>query len=330
MKTLSKFFAFVALFSVISLGGCQRVDLHHGLQEIETEELLVLLHQNGIDAKKEKEVNGQDVSWKISIKEIDEARARQILMANNLPHHRELGLSGVYKDKGLIPTPDEQKARFLLALKGEIINSLHKIPGIVDVDVVLNIPEGSEFADMDPVKKRPTASVVVKTRNDATVALIVTESKVQKFVANTVPNLDPNDVAVIVSRMDTGSAATPISPSPVSNPSPSANNGESPDSPFVAQANMVDVAGIHVDEESAGRFKLYIAGLLTLLMGVSGFLIYNIFQFNRLRLKVQKGARMEKSSSLSGAQTSGFLGEGAPSQGVEGTFDVGASQKQIH
>jgi hypothetical protein len=29
---------------------------------------------------------------------------------------------GVYKEKGLIPTPDEQKARFLLALKGEIIN----------------------------------------------------------------------------------------------------------------------------------------------------------------------------------------------------------------
>lgn len=329
MKTWSKFFAFIALFSLISLSGCQRVDLHHGLEEIEAEELLVLLHQNGIDAKKEKEVNGQDISWKISIKEIDEARARQILIANNLPRHRELGLSGVYKDKGLIPTPDEQKARFLLALKGEIINSLHKIPGVVDVDVVLNVPEGGEFADMDTVKKRPTASVVVKTRNDAVVSLAVTESKIQKFVANTVPNLDPNDVAVIVSRTDTGSAAVPISPSPASAPSPSVNNGEVLDA-LLPQAAMVDVAGVRVDEESVGRFKFYMAGLLTLLMGVSGFLIYNIFRFNHLRLKVQKGVRMEKAPGLGGGQTSGFLGEGAPSQGVEGTFDVGASQKQLH
>src|SRR5262249_52939018 len=151
-------------------------------------------------------------------------------IANNLPHRRELGLSGVYREKGLIPTPDEQKARFLLALKGEIINSLQKIPGVVDVDVVLNVPNDNEFADLDPVKRKPTASVVVQPRNDELVAQTVTEDKIQRFVANTVPNLDPNDVTVIVPRSDTGAPPMGINNPTIatapSTPPPNTEDGE--------------------------------------------------------------------------------------------------------
>lgn len=322
-------FIFVAFLTLLSFSGCQRMDLHHNLEEIEADELLVILHQNGIDARKEKEVVGQDVSWKISVKEADGAKARQILIANNLPHRKELGLSGVYKEKGLIPTPDEQKARYLLALKGEIINSLHKIPGVVDVDVVLNVPNENEFAEMDPVKKRPTASVVVKTKNDADVAQNVTEGKLQKFVANTVPNLDPNDVTVIVSRTDTGASPIDLSPrSPVTSPPPSPGEDAIPSQPSEA---LAEVAGLRIDEGSVGRFKFYIVTLLFLLMGVSGLLLYNIMKFNRVKRKVQKGTRVEPMPSAIGGSvpSAGLLGEGAPPPGMEGTFDVNSSKKQF-
>ena len=156
----------VALFCLLAMGGCQQADLHHGLEEMEADQVLNVLHQNGIKADKVKEVQGQEVSWKVSVPSRDLARARQILITHNMPRRKELGLSGVYKEKGLIPTPDEQKARYLLALKGEIINSLEKIPGVVDADVVLNIPAEDEFSELRAAERRPTASVVVRTEGD--------------------------------------------------------------------------------------------------------------------------------------------------------------------
>jgi len=330
--------SFLGIFLLlIAFSGCKKVDLHHNLQEIEVDEIMVILHQNGIEAKKVKEVAGQEVSWTVSVAEKDLPRARQILVSNNLPRRRELGLSGVYKEKGLIPTPDEQKARFLLALKGEIINSLQMIPGVVDADIVLNVPSESEFSELDPVKKRPTASVVVRTRNDEYVAQTVTEGKVQRFVANSVPNLDPNDVAVIVTRSDTGSPAiasqttpAPGGPSPPGLMIPPSQMEEGELSSLLpATGEMVELAGVRLDPESVGRFKGYMIGLLLLLVGVSLFLLFNIVRLNRMRLKVQRASRSDR-VALGGGQSAGLLGEGQPGQGgVEGTFDVGAGQRQF-
>ncbi len=322
---------YILTFILLAFGGCQKVALHHNLQETEVDEILVILYQNGIEAQKVKEMVGQEVSWAISVAEKDSAKARQILISNNLPRRRELGLSGVYKDKGLIPTPDEQKARFLLALKGEIINSLIKIPGVVDADVVLNVPTESEFGELDPVKRRPTASVVVRTRSDEIVAQTVTEGKLQRFVANTVPNLDPNDVAVIVSRTDTGAPAV-ASRSPFAAPplNPDEEEGEFPElQPLGGESEVVDLAGLKLDKDSVGRFKGYMIGLLSLLMGVSLFLLYNIVRLNRMRLKVQRATGPTR-QALGGREGIGLLREGqAASHGaIEGTFDVGAGRRQ--
>jgi type III secretion protein J len=327
------FLIFLLLFFA---AGCGEAALNHTLQEIEADEILVTLNQNNIQAaKKREEGTGQEVSWMVTVKSKDENMARQILRANNLPRKRELGLSGVYKEKGLIPTPDEQKARFLLALKGEIINSLLKIPGVVDVDVVLNVPNENEFADLDPVKRKPTASVVVRTRNDEMAAQTVTEGKIQRFVANTVPNLDANDVAVIVSRADTGAGpAAFYNPTPTVSPNPVVpfpEDGEPIDlAPLpTGNADVVSLAGLKLDRASVGRFKFYIIGLLLLLVGVSGFLLFNIMRLNRMRLRVQRGMRAERGTLAAGGGSAGLLGEGPPGAGaMEGTFDVGAEQRR--
>lgn len=340
MKMRNQFFAAVTI-AVCLLGGCRMVDLHHNLEEIEADEILVTLNQHGIDAKKVKEVAGQDVSWNVLTNEKDLAAARQILLANNLPRRRELGLSGVYKEKGLIPTPDEQKARFLLALKGEIINSLRKIPGVVDADVVLNVPSESEFDELDPVKKRPTASVVVRTRNDEQVAQMVTEGKLQRFVANSVQNLDPNNVSVIVTRIDSIASSAvaerlPLPPPPLAVPGgqaegdlEGATRGEGHEAVYES-GEMVDLAGLKLDAASVKRFKAYIIGLLSVLGVVSFFLLFNIVRLNRMRVRVQRGKKLAQPViGGAGDATRGLLGEGAGLGGsaMEGTFDVGSDTR---
>lgn len=312
------------------LMGCREIALHHNLEELEADEILVALQQNGIVAKKEKELEGQEVSWTVLVQDKDLAPARQILITNSLPKRKELGLSGVYKDKGLIPTPDEQKARFLLALKGEIINSLEKIPGVIDADVILNVPQENELSELDPNKKRPTASVVIRTRNDEAVVHSMSEGKLQRFVANTVQNLDPNDVSVIITRGDPGMGpAQPTSPFAATQTSPViAGTADHARGSLVSASpeDTVELAGIRLDKESVGRFKFYIIGLLMLVLAISVFLLYNIMRLNRMRMKVQRAGRSSR-AALEGGQPQGYLGDGAQG-GMAGTFDVNSGQRQ--
>lgn len=316
---------FALLLSILlAATGCREVGLHHNLEEAEADEILVVLNQHGIQATKEKEISGQDVSWKLMVSGDHVAQARQILLSNNLPNKRELGLSGVYKDKGLIPTPDEQKARYLLALKGEIINSLQKIPGVVDADIVLNVPQENNFAELDPVKKKPTASVVIRTHNEDLIAQTMTEAKVQRFVANTVPNLDPNDVTVIVSRGEPSLAARGLSEASTSPMGTTGLKEEASDLiPLpMAAPGLVEFAGLQVGESSVGRFKAYMVGLLLLLMGVSTGLLYNVVRLNRLKLKIQKPTQASQ-GALAGGPNSGLLQGGLEPGGIEGAFNVG-------
>ncbi|MBI2083122.1 MAG: hypothetical protein HYT76_06090 [Deltaproteobacteria bacterium] len=308
---------FLVLLVLALMAGCQKADLHHDLTEIEADEIINLLHQNTIEAEKRKEVSGQEVSWVVVVPKLDLPDARRILIANSFPKRKELGLSGVYKEKGLIPTPDEQKARFLLALKGEIINSLEKIPGVVDADVVLNVPDEDEFAEFESAEKRPTASVVIRSRSGDDLSL--TEGKVQRFVANSVPKLNPNDVAVIISRTG-GTTIAPSSTSTLLPPSTGVPPAVSVPSPVEEGADFVELAGMKVEEGSIGRLKLFFIGLLLLLMVVSAVLLIMVVRFNRLRVRFQTGTPIEGVPVGGGEQQLLGGGEGG---GTEGTFDVG-------
>ena len=281
------------------LAACNQFDLHHHLEEEDADEIMVLLHHNGVDARKEKEMEGQEVHWKVTVPRGALPAARALLVQNNLPRRRELGLSGVYKEKGLIPTPDEQRARFLLALKGEIINSLQKLPGVVDSDVVLNVPTEDQFSLMEGELKRPTASVILRLQPGAD-ANAVTEDKVQRFVANAVPKLDPNDVAVIMTRAGTGGTIVEGGQSVQTTPA-AATVASGP------REELWMIAGLKMDAASRNRFRLYTLIGLGALMLLSIALIVNVVRLNRLRQKMPEPI---ETTALPQATGGGFLTDG--------------------
>src|SRR5262245_35431183 len=196
-KTWNSFWVLCWLFLFV-LAGCGKVSIIQDLVESEANEILVALADKGIEADKIKEEKSQKVSWSVVVAEKDQAQARKVLVDNNLPRRKELGFAGICKEKGLIPTPEEEKCRKILALKGEIINSLSRVPGVIESDVVLNIPDVSEFASETQPNKRPTASAVIRVKKNPE-GTDLTESKIQRFISNTVENLDPRDVSVVIS-----------------------------------------------------------------------------------------------------------------------------------
>lgn len=297
------------LLLVFVVAGCKKTELYHGLAEGEANEIIVVLYAAGIGAEKEKEIVQNDTFWKVTVDQKDLPEARRLLVERNLPRKEELGLSGVYKEKGLIPTPDEQKARFLLAIKGEIVNSLERIPEVIDADVVINIPTPEEFSSGKD--KRPTASAVLKMRPEGDIASQITESKVQQFVANSVEDLNPRDVSVIISYVELPAGA----PRPANKLILS--DAEKEELSVQLGGESVSIAGIKVSNESAIRLKIYLAIFFVILIIMSAVLVVNIVRTTRMRQEL-----MELSGGVERPLIEGEVAEEGPERlesGEEGS-----------
>lgn len=270
---------FAIAICMFLLAACSRIELYQNLSEEDANEMLVLLSENNIKAVKKKTTVQNEISYSIEVSESDMVRARSLLLQHNLPRRKELGLTGVYKEKGLIPTPDEQKARYLLALKGEIINSLRRIPQVVDVDVVLNVPTKDEFASADQEhQQRPTASAVIRVKPDESGLTPITEAKMQQFIANAVEGLNPRDVTVMINYLSSSGKAK--SGDVVTMPGETQGAAMSP---VLAPAVEHELIGLKLDAESKDKLKAYVLVFFFVLVLLSMALIVVIVQGARMR-----------------------------------------------
>ncbi|MBI4126611.1 MAG: hypothetical protein HY465_03875 [Deltaproteobacteria bacterium] len=276
MPFTKRFTKFLALLVFVCAVGCSEIDLYQDLGEEDANEILVLLSDHGIKADKKKVIRQNETFYAIAVSAEEMSKARSLLLEHHLPRRKELGLTGVYSEKGLIPTPDEQKARYLLALKGEIINSLESLPDIVDADVVLNVPTPDEFASEEAKKRlRPTASVIVRAKPGISTDSVITESKLQQFVANAIEGLNPRDVTVIISYLRDGSRT--LRPGDVLTLSPKGTPETSAEEP------TEQLLGLSLDAASKDRLKMYLLLFFLILILLSTGLIVSIVQGSRMR-----------------------------------------------
>lgn len=284
---------------VFILAGCGAESLYQELSERDANEILVVLFQSGIDADKIRVEKPQEVNYSIEVPKDKIHQARSLLVENNLPRKKELGFSGICKEKGLIPTPEEEKCRRLLALKGEIINSLERVPGVIDADVVLNIPEVNEFSTEEDAKKKPTASAVLRVRK-ALAGEEFSESRIQRFISNSVENLDPRDVSVILSYV--------VPPQKLIAEGPKAGGGK------VAApvgAKLATIAGLTLAKPSVKRFKIYAVVMLLVLLCVSGALIVNVIKMTKMRQELKVSRAQGGAAELTAPAPSPMLEEGS-------------------
>jgi len=274
------------IFLFLIFIACQDTVLLQDLEQRDANEAMVLLSKNNIKARKASVEKQQKTSWVIKVALGDAVRAREILVAYHLPREKEMGLSGICKDAGLIPTPKTEKCREMLAIKGEIINTLESLPGVVDVEVVINVPDVEAFPNENAPVLGPRASIVVQIEDEG-VKEVITEEKIQQFVANAVTGLDLRDVAVIISRASSGESTGVV----VSSPSSGGTGTPEVACPEVSEAEepMVLVAGLKMTLPSAKKFKILGSVLLFLFVILAAVLIFTLFQLARYRERVQGG-----------------------------------------
>ncbi|MDO8526549.1 MAG: hypothetical protein Q7T03_02555 [Deltaproteobacteria bacterium] len=290
MKKRKSIRAFSFFFVLcILLTACGEVVLYNDLSQEDANKVMVLLQQNGINALLEQEIKQNEVVWILKVNKENLSKARELIVTSNVISPRSPGLQEIYQGKGSggwIRTPAEERARYILALKGEIINSLKKMPEVVDVDVVLNTPQEEEINLGE--KKKPTASIVIKAQTPQHGATTLQESKIQEFVANSVEGMSPRDVSIMINYA--APMATILRPGEtITLPKTSENKTLNLENKN--ESAPVRLMGLKLDLDSRERLKIYLIVFFGVLVLLSIALIVSIIQSSRVRneLKALKG-----------------------------------------
>ena len=190
----------VCLLSIllIVMTGCQgTTSLATVSSEDEAIEILNVLHENGIEARKE-EVGEEGLKqWRIVLEQswfggsAEVAMANQVLQDNGLPRPTNAGEhanseSGVFKDEST------RKAEQLKQREADLQKKLRLLPGVVGVEVSIVEPEDSAI-NINPYPS--TASVLIVTKDEKP---NFEADTVRGLVARSVPKLSPDSVFVAI------------------------------------------------------------------------------------------------------------------------------------
>lgn len=185
----------IALFGITA---CGYDTLYSDLDEQQSNEMLALLMDNGIESRKTR----GDGAWQLELKKSDLPPAMDVLRRHGYPRERYETLGQVFKKEGFVSSPLEERARLLHGLSQELSQTLTEIDGVVTARVHLAIPERNALSD---TRSPSSASVFIKHHANADVSLKT--AAIKALVVNSVEGLPYENVTV--SFFATTSASTP-------------------------------------------------------------------------------------------------------------------------
>jgi type III secretory pathway lipoprotein EscJ len=187
------------LLTAILLAGCSARKVQTVKVESEANQIIDVLGENGIRARKNEVGEGERKSFEILVNGDEEAVAAAI----QLMEDHCLGRPDPPEPEGgaVITSIEVEKAREQRRMKMNIESQLRKLPGVTCVDVNFVPPQDRSLA-INPYPS--TASVLV---NYKTQTFPVGKDDIASLVARSVPALQPENVSVVIS-------AKPLRPLP--------------------------------------------------------------------------------------------------------------------
>jgi type III secretion protein J len=207
IRGLGGFAMFLGLAALV--GGCS-ANILHGIDERSANEATAALERAGIGAEKmpDEGASAGGATYTIRVARADGTRAVDLLRALGLPHDRRRGFAETYGQPSLIPTPSEERARYVDALAGEIERTLESADGVISARVHLVLEESDPLAVEAKPRNGARAAVLLKARPGTAP---FSEADVQKLVAGSVAGLDARAVSVVVTAAADPNAAAPAS-----------------------------------------------------------------------------------------------------------------------
>jgi type III secretion protein J len=199
---------------IVATAACS-TNILHGIDERAANDATAALERAGIGAEKlpdEGASSASGASYTIRVAHGDGTRAVDLLAALGLPRDKRRGFAETYGQPSLIPTPSEERARYLDATAGEIERTLETVDGVVSARVHLVLEETDPLAIDAKPKSAARAAVLLKARPGAAP---IAEADVQKLVAGSVAGLDAAAVGVVVTAATAPSESTAAALAPL-------------------------------------------------------------------------------------------------------------------
>jgi type III secretion system YscJ/HrcJ family lipoprotein len=176
---------------------CAKETIAHEQVEVDANLILVLLNrEGGIEADKVKDEDSRELRFNVMVQKSQSVQALAVLHKYNLPKTPAADSEAMFREGGMIPTPEQQRAKREVGIRGDIINSLRSVPRIVDVKAVVTLPEDNPLRDVNEAKPKPKASVILLYLEDADGKPPLTVEDVQRYVQASLPELKSVEVSV--------------------------------------------------------------------------------------------------------------------------------------
>ncbi len=114
-----------------------------------------------------------------------------------MPRTTRPGLESLYAEASMIPSPVEEKARFINALSAEIARHLEQLDDVLSASVIITAPDRDPLAPADAPRTAATASVLLTVRSTG---LATQTELLRQLVAGAAEDLAPDNVAIVVAK----------------------------------------------------------------------------------------------------------------------------------
>ncbi len=189
------------------LAGCAQETVAHQQQERAANRIWVLLKEQGLSPTKIQDTESRDLRFNVLVPQDEFANALSVLEKHNLPETPKPSTADMFQNSGMIPTTEQERAKRVVGVEGDIVNALRKVPGVIDVQAGVSIPEDNPLRDVNEARPRPKAAVIVVYDPDDSDAPPMTSQEFQQFVQAKLPDLRSTEVSVQLVRNRTGATA---------------------------------------------------------------------------------------------------------------------------
>jgi type III secretory pathway lipoprotein EscJ len=174
--------------------GCDQSNTQQELTKVDSEKeanrVLVELEAHGIkQAQKVEKSEQRKVAFSITVPASELSAARSILVQCDLPREPHGGFASIAESSSLIPTKNEERAKLIHALSGELERTFETYDRVVSARVHIVLPEKDPLASREATTK-PTASAMVLIKYTSPPA--TTSDGGESSVASTADTVAPN------------------------------------------------------------------------------------------------------------------------------------------
>ena len=184
---LARLFVFCAC--VVSLAGCQ-VELYRSVPEREANLMIASLSNHDIEASKEE--GKEEGFYSIWVEENEFSYAVELLIAQGHPRRVHQTLAQIFQPSGLVPTPFEERVRYIYGLSEELSHTISLFEGVIETRVHVSLP-GEAGSKKSPLARH----VSVYVKYDQSVDFDNLVPQIKQLISDSVGEITYENVEVL-------------------------------------------------------------------------------------------------------------------------------------